>query len=277
MSEDLIAKWLDDRRSLDESEATELHRVLSADPALAQMVRDQLSTDDLASRRLGVDRRNFENQVAQRLVGTGSEGSFLKSTLDAVEQSDRRRAPWRAWMPEAAAAAILVVGLLLLLLRREAIPPPPTQAAPAASKPLFQGLRAQYYKTQTLQGKAVDRVDAVPDFTWKAGNPPIPTSKDVYSARWTGKLTPPVSGRYTLHARYDDGIRVWLDGKPVIDDWNGRYVIVDRRAEVDLESGRAYDLKIEYFNGGDRGVMQLFWSAAGRAEEIVPESVLSHE
>ena len=89
MSEELIAKWLDDRRSLDESEAAELHRVLSADPALRQNLHELLSLDDLLSRRLSVDRRYFENQVAQRLVGSGSEGSFLKSTLDAVEQWDQ--------------------------------------------------------------------------------------------------------------------------------------------------------------------------------------------
>jgi hypothetical protein len=273
MSEDLIAKWLDDRHSLDETEAAELVRVLTADPELAQQVRDQLATDDLASRRLGVDRRNFEKQVAQRLVGSGSEGSFLKSTLDAVEHAGRRR-PWKAWLPEAAAAAVLVAGLLFLLLRKEETP---TTTPAAAAKPLQPGLRAQYYRGQTLQGKAIDRVDATPDFTWSRGNPPIAAPKDVYSARWTGKLTPTVAGRYTLHARYDDGIRVWLDGKLLIDDWNGRYVIVDRRDQVDLEAGRAYDLKIEYFNGGDRGVMQLYWSCAGRPEEILPESVLSHE
>ena len=273
MSEELIAKWLDDRHSLDEAEAAELLRVLTADPELAQTVRDQLSTEDLASRRLGVDCRNFENHVGQRLVGSGSEGCFLKSTLDAVEHAGRRR-PWKAWLPEAAAAAVLVAGLLLLLLRKDEIPA--TMPA-AATKSLQPGLRAQYYTGQTLSGKVIDRVDAIPDFSWGRGNPPIAAPKDVYSARWTGKLTPTQSARYTLHARYDDGVRVWLDGKLLIDDWKGRYVIVDRQIPVDLAAGRAYDLKIEYFNGGDRGVMQLYWSCAGRPEEILPESVLSHE
>ncbi len=276
MSEDLIAKWLDDRHSLDETEAAELVRVLTADPDLRQNVVELLSLDDLLSRRLSVDRRNFEKQVAQRIIGSGSEGSFLRSTMDAVELSTRRR-PWKAWLPEAAAAAVLVAGLLWLLMRKEETPTIAPSPAPAAAKPLYRGLRAQYFRDQSLKGKAVDRVDATPDFTWIAGKPPIPAPRDVYSARWTGKLTPAESGRYTLHARYDDGVRVWLDGKLVIDDWNGRYVIVDRKAQVDLEAGRAHDLKIEYFNGGDRGVMQLYWAAAGAGEEILPESVLSHE
>jgi len=274
MSDALIAKWLDDRRSLDDAEAAELLRLLSADPVLRQNVREVLSVDDLVARRLGVDRRNFEKQVAQRLLGSGSEGSFLKSTLDAVAVAGRRRASWRTWIPEVAAAAVLVAGLLLLLLRREETPAP---SMPAAPPRVTRGLHAEYYPGQRLEGKPIERLDATPDFRWDGANPPIPVPKGVYSVRWTAKVTPTVSGRTTLHARYDDGIRVWWDGKLVIDDWNGRYVVVDRSSAVDLEAGRAYDLKIEYFNGGGRGVMQLFWSCPGRPEEILPLSALSTE
>jgi hypothetical protein len=273
MSEELIAKWLDDRRSLDESEAAELHRVLTADPALAQMVREQLSTDDLASRRLGVDRRNFENQVAQRLIGKGSEGSFLQSTLDAVEQSERRRRPWRAWLPEAAAAAVLVAGLLLLLLRKDEIS---MTMSPAGPRTVLHGLRAQYFKNSVLSGSPVERIDPTIDFTWSRTGTPFPGWKDVYSARWQGRITPRSSGRYTFRTRNDDGVRVWIDGKPVINDWKGRPIIVENRGEIDLQGGRDYDLRVEYFNGGDLGVIQVFWSSESQAEEIVPESVLSH-
>jgi hypothetical protein len=94
--------------------------------------------------------------------------------------------------------------------------------------------------------------------------------------RWTGKITPTRSERYTFHTKNDDGVRVWVDGKLVINDWTGRYSIADNRGEIDLEAGRAYDLKVEYFNGGDLGVLRLFWSSSGLPEEIVPESALSH-
>lgn len=272
MSEDLIAKWLDDRSSLSDDEAAELHRVLSTDAALARQVKDQLATDELVSRKLAVDRRNFENQVAQRIIGAGSDKSFLKSTLEAVRGKESRRFSWRARLPEAAAAVVLIAGLFLLL-RREAPIAGPTPAAASVKR----GLRAQYYKGQALQGVAVDRIDATLDYSWRAGEPPIAATKDVYSVRWTGKLTPKFTERTTLLLRYDDGVRLWIDNKVVHDDWAGRYVIAAKKVAVDLSAGRPVDLKIEYFNGGDRGVMRMSWSSRSLSEEVIPETALSHE
>jgi len=206
-------------------------------------------------------------------VGAGSEGSFLKSTLDRVHEQRGRSFAWRGRIPEAAAAAVLIAGLFLLL-RREPPAPGPAPAAPARA--VQRGLRAQYYRGQELSGPAVDRIDPAINFAWAAGQPPIAASRDVYSVRWTGQLTPRYSERTTLHARYDDGVRIWVGGKLILDDWTGRYVIMEKRVAVDLVAGQPTDLKIEYFNGGDRGVMQLSWSSPSQPKEIIPESALSH-
>lgn len=270
MSEDLIARWLDDRAGLSEQEAEELVRLLGADPELARRVKDQLLTDDLLSRRLAVDRRNFDHQVAQRIVGSGSEGRFLQSTLDAVRVGRPAAPSWRSRLPEAAAAAILVAGLFLIL-RKE---PPAPVVGPGSAR---HGLHAQYYQGQELRGASVDRIDPTINFQWSAGHAPIPAAKDVYSVRWTGTMTPKFSERYTLHARYDDGLRIWIGGARILDDWNGRYSVAERRVEVDLSAGRPTPVKIEYFNGGDRGVAQIWWSSASQPEEILPESSLSPE
>ena len=273
MSEDLIARWMDDRAGLSEEEAAELARVLNADPELVRQVKDQLATDELLSRRLALDRRNFENQVAQRIVGADTDKIFLKTTLDAVRDERGRRWSWKTRFPEAAAAAVLIASLFLML-RRET--PTPTEM-PAAPRAVQHGLRAQYYQGQELRGTPINRVDSTVDYSWSAGQAPIATQKDVYSVRWTGKLTPKVTERHTFRARYDDGVRIWIDGKLVLNDWAGRYVVVDKKIDVDLNAGQAVDLKIEYFNGGDRGVMQLFWSSPSQPEEVIPESALSHE
>jgi hypothetical protein len=270
VSEDLIARWLDDRAGLTGEEAEELARVLGSDPELAQRVKDQLLTDELLSRRLAVDRRNFDNQIAQRIVGSGSEGRFLQSTLDAVRVGRQATPSWRSRLPEAAAAAILIAGLFLIL-RKE---PPAPVVGPASAR---HGLHAQYYAGLDLRGAPVERIDPTVNFQWSAGQPPIPAGKDVYSVRWTGTLTPKFSERYTIHARYDDGLRIWVGGVKILDDWNGRYVVTERRVEVELNAGRPTPVKIEYFNGGDRGVAQIRWSSASQPEEILPESSLSPE
>ena len=79
-----------------------------------------------------------------------------------------------------------------------------------------------------------------------------------FSARWTGSITPPESAKYELSIVGNGGVRVWLDGKAVIDNWvqsaaggrGGFNVAADpaRSATVDLEKGRNYDLKVEFFH-----------------------------
>ncbi|HVE40447.1 MAG TPA: PA14 domain-containing protein [Planctomycetota bacterium] len=268
MSDQLLAKWVDDRSSLTEEEASELLACLEADPGLARAAKDQLLADELVSRRLAQDRAHFEQQVAQRLLSQGRDGSFLASTLDAVRRMDRRRA-FRRWAAELAAALVLVAGLFFLVFRREA------SVTPASA--LRSGLRAEYFPNRDLRGVPVTRIDPGLDFTWAAGAGPIVARNDIFSARWTGKIQARVGGRTTLRVRHDDGVRVWIGTTPVIDDWKGRLRIAESRGELELEAGKTYDLRVEYFNGGDRGVLQLYWSAAGMPEELIPPSQFSHD
>ena len=271
MSEPLIAKWLDDRAGLTEDEALELQRLISADPELARSAKEQLATDELLSRRLAIDRRNFESQVAQRIATSRTDGSFTQSTLEAVFRAEGRRSPPRAWIPEAAAALLLVAGLMFVLIRKENAP------TPASSRPNpLSGLRGEYFKDEHLQGPARSRIDEKVDFAWRKGAGPFEGWGDTFSVRWSGKIHPRYSERYTIRTDNDDGVRVWIDGKSVIDDWKGRPVVAENRGEVVLEAGKSYDLRVEYFNGGDIGVLRVYWSSASQKEEIVPGSQLSH-
>lgn len=264
MSDELLAKWLDDRRSLSEEEALELERSLSADGELARRAKDQLQTDDLLSRRFAIDRGHFESQVAKRLANPTTEESFTASTLAAARRSQRRRS---VWLWEGAAAALLIAGLLLILLRNS-----PEPATPAAGP---TGLRAEYFQGRDLLGVPMERRDDKIDFVWRKGSGPIEAWEDMFSIRWTGKIAPRYSERYTFRTQNDDGVRVWIGDTLLIDDWKGRPVVAENRAEIVLEAEKRYDLKIEYFNGGDLGVLRLYWSSPTQKEEIVPSSRLT--
>jgi outer membrane protein OmpA-like peptidoglycan-associated protein len=56
----------------------------------------------------------------------------------------------------------------------------------------------------------------------------------------------------------DDGIRLWLGGKLLVDEWHGQSVITYTRV-VNMKAGHYYPLKIEYFNHHGPGVMKLSW------------------
>ena len=83
-----------------------------------------------------------------------------------------------------------------------------------------QGLLGEYFVGKERAGTpALVRVDPTVDFHWElaAQAPGLP--EDGFSVRWTGKLTPPKSGLYALGLLSDDGSRLYLDGKLVVDDW----------------------------------------------------------
>ena len=134
------------------------------------------------------------------------------------------------------------------------------------------GLRAEYYVG--YMDLALERIEPTLDQDWKsAGAPSAKVGHDRFSARWTGFLVAPKTGRYQLAIDSDDGVRVWVDGKRVIDDWVGHFVKRDV-ATVDLVAGAPTAIRVEYFQLDLDASLRLSWSTAGLAEEVVPTKSL---
>ena len=96
-------------------------------------------------------------------------------------------------------------------------------------------------------------------------HPPAPGfPQNDFSIRWTGKLTAPATGKYVFTFTSDDGCRVFLDGKAIIDQL-GRNPATPFRGEAELTAGKTYDLRIEYFQAGGNFAAQLNWQWPGEA------------
>lgn len=122
------------------------------------------------------------------------------------------------------------------------------------------GLQGEYFKNRNLEGSpALVRTDSQIQFDWSDTPPDANFSRSDYSVRWTGTLTPPDSGQYKLILTADDGCRLYLDGKLLIDHWVVSSA-VPITADVNLEAGRAYALRVEYFQRGGQAVAQLDWA-----------------
>ncbi len=98
-----------------------------------------------------------------------------------------------------------------------------------------------------------------------------PASYSQFSARWTGLIEPKHSEEYTFYTRSNDGVRLWIDDRLVIDNWTDHSETEDKGA-IRLEAGRKHRLKLEYFYAGGWGVTRLFWSSASQRREVVPAS-----
>jgi beta-glucosidase len=135
------------------------------------------------------------------------------------------------------------------------------------------GVKAEYFNNQELRGPAVSvRTDARIDFDWGRYHPTPELTGNNFSVRWTGKLTPPESGNYTLGFTADDGARLYIDGKLLVDAWSSNPKKT-ATAEIALEAGRSYDLRMEYFQYQRENIAKLVWSYPRMADRLMEEAV----
>jgi predicted alpha-1,2-mannosidase len=122
------------------------------------------------------------------------------------------------------------------------------------------GLKGEYFNNMNLTGKPVlTRLDKQIDFSWGGGSPAKGVvNSDRFSVRWTGKLVPPISRAYQLGVTTDDGVRMWLDGKLIIDSWYDRSPATDL-VTLKLKAHRTYNIKIEYYEHGGGASACLEW------------------
>ena len=127
----------------------------------------------------------------------------------------------------------------------------------------------------------VKRIDPEINFNWVRNSPDRRISVDRFNAEWTGFIQPEYSETYTFEARSDDGIRVWVDGKLLIDRWQkfveGSESNVEEHAEnksvtntVKMQAGKRYVIKVEYFEDVLNASVSLFWQSESQRREVIP-------
>ena len=141
--------------------------------------------------------------------------------------------------------------------------PVPTAALSSGGQP---GLSAEYFAGETLSGPPLaTRRDALVDLNWVRGNPVPGLPVAHLSARWTGTLTAPADGDYTLGARGDDGFRLFVSGQKVVDDWSV-HPPETRSYTVTLKAGQAVPIRLEYFQAEQGAEIALLWKQPGQTK-----------
>lgn len=124
------------------------------------------------------------------------------------------------------------------------------------------GLAGQYFDGKDFERPLGRVVDATIDKRWPA--PPLEpmpgglTRLTDFSARWEGMLQAPEDGEYELGLQGDDGMRLFVDGRKVIDDWatgSARYT----GARVTLRKGQRVPIRIDYFQGSSLRELRFTW------------------
>ncbi len=141
------------------------------------------------------------------------------------------------------------------------------------------GLYGRYYANRTLSGSPLGaRTDLTVDFNWSTSEPLPTLGTQNYSVRWTGYLKFPYGGIVRFRTRSDDGIRVWVDGVSVVDEWREYSVLVGVwEFSATLAANTELPITIEYFQGAGDAEVHLEYMTTNGTWAVVPSGYLVPE
>ena len=106
------------------------------------------------------------------------------------------------------------------------------------------------------------------------GTRPAGVPHDNIGVIWTGAVKAPVNGAYVFTTASDDGIRLYIDGALVIDNFVYQGTTTRSTAPLTFTAGSYHTVRVTWFQGGGGGVAQLSWSYPGQSQQIVPTYAL---
>jgi hypothetical protein len=160
------------------------------------------------------------------------------------------------------------------------------------------GLRAEYFhftgtsppsRENAFQNLIVTRIDPQIYCYWNPGfvashpdglspdleiPPPPGVRADTFSVRWTGEIEALHTEAYTFTTGADDGIRLYLNGELIIDDWADHDRTETSSNPVELVAGQRYPIVCEGYENGGEAEWQLYWQSASTPRQVVPQNVL---
>jgi regulation of enolase protein 1 (concanavalin A-like superfamily) len=136
------------------------------------------------------------------------------------------------------------------------------------------GWQATYFNNANLTGTRVVRTDRAIDFAWGGAAPVAGIDADTFSVRWRGQVTPPATGNFTLTTTTDDGVRLWVDGKLVIDKWIDQSS-AQHSAVVALTAGKAVPVVMEFYDNTYDATARLEWQSSTVGRQAIPASAVT--
>jgi glucose/arabinose dehydrogenase len=135
------------------------------------------------------------------------------------------------------------------------------------------GLSATYFNNVDFTGTTLTRVDPTVDFVWGSGSPSPSIAADTFSARWVGQVEAPVTGTYAFYTQSDDGVRLWVNGQQIVNNWTN-HSTVENSGTIALTAGQRYDIRMEYFENTGAATARLLWSSASVPKAVIPSTRL---
>lgn len=121
------------------------------------------------------------------------------------------------------------------------------------------GLQGSYFNGLDLAKKPFKtRIDSKLDFHWTLFGPMPELKPDFYAVSWEGELTSPKTGTYQLGLEGNDGYRLFVNGKLIVDRWNKQSYHATL-VPFNFEKDKTYDVKVEFYEPQGEGKIRLIW------------------
>jgi len=127
--------------------------------------------------------------------------------------------------------------------------------------------RGEYFNNSSLTGSpGLIRDDAALNFNWGTTSPGSGISGSIWSARWTTTRAVALPGYYTVTATADDGVRVLVNGKVLIDAWHDQSPTT-YATMVYLPAG-LHEWRVEYYNRGGIALLAVHITPGAVASQV---------
>ncbi|UCG57695.1 MAG: hypothetical protein JSU70_22875, partial [Phycisphaerales bacterium] len=143
----------------------------------------------------------------------------------------------------------------------------------------YAGVKAEYYhwtgaavpppRSVAFGTLVLTRIEPEINHHWGGESPDPLDNFEQFAARWTAELEVAFSEPYTIWTLSDDGVRVWVDGELIIDDWNDHGDTWNSSQPIDLVAGQRYALVMEYFENAGGATAELNWESPSIPRQVI--------
>lgn len=145
----------------------------------------------------------------------------------------------------------------------------PTGTLPTTPQPPSIGTwLASYFNNSNLAGSpSIVQTEASPDHNWGSAPPVLGLAPDNFSVRWTSQQNL-AAGTYRLSLFADDGVRVYVDGVLVVNEWHGA---TGQTYTVDLNlSAGQHNFLVEYYESSGEAFLRYTFTPLNLAPTVPP-------
>jgi len=187
---------------------------------------------------------------------------------DAVQPSD----PWPPGLADTAEdVATTDIAIANVVRLRISI-----LASQSTFSELPQGLAGAFYDGMSFGALVSTTQDARIDFdpADTALGADRANGPDTFSARWTGYVKADFTENYTFYTVSDEGVRLLVDGVPLIDNWTS-HLSTEDVGSIDLTAREWYPIRLEFYENTGDSVIQLSYSSSNVPRLIIPTTHLA--